>query len=214
MQSLLVIQHCQSEHHVNELTGGWTDTPLTALGRRQAACIAERLRRELGRDPCPLYSSDLKRAWQTAEIVGAALGTAPSPAPDLREWNGGAATGKTQAWADEHVKRENPTLFDTALFEGAETWRQFHGRTCGAMEALAASDHDAAIVVTHGGTTSNIVTWWLRLELDSLPERTPFAGAPGGISSLRINRFGNPVVERLNDRTHLHAASLGGGREL
>ena len=55
MKTLIVIQHCQSEHHINELTGGWTDTPLTARGRRQAYCVAERLRDKLGASPCPLY---------------------------------------------------------------------------------------------------------------------------------------------------------------
>ena len=33
MRKIIVIQHCQSEHHINNMTGGWTDTPLTELGR-------------------------------------------------------------------------------------------------------------------------------------------------------------------------------------
>ena len=32
MQPIVVVHHCQSEHHVTDLTGGWTDTSLTTLG--------------------------------------------------------------------------------------------------------------------------------------------------------------------------------------
>ena len=214
MKTLVVIQHCQSEHHVNDLTGGWTDTPLTALGRRQAACIAARLLDELGASPCPLYASDLARTWQTAAVVGEALEVTPIADSGLREWNLGDATGKTEAWAEVNVNRNDDGLFDVVLFPGAESWREFHARTRRTMQELDAREHDAVIVVTHGGTTSNIVGWWLDVELDALSERTPFTGAPGGISVLVTNRYGKRVIERLNDRTHLHRASLGGGLEL
>ncbi len=214
MRTLIIVQHCQSEHHVNELTGGWTDTPLTPLGRRQAECIGERLSRELGPRPCPVYASDLQRAWQTAEVVSLALGVEPIETQGLREWNGGAATGKTKAWAEKHVNRTDDSLFDQVAFEGAETWREFHARTCRAMEELAAERHTTVIAVTHGGAASNIVCWWLRLPLDALPERTPFHGSPGSISVLRTNAFGNPVLERFNDRSHLREAGLGGEVEL
>lgn len=43
MMKIIVIQHCQSEHHINNMTGGWTDTPLTELGRNQSELIGLRL---------------------------------------------------------------------------------------------------------------------------------------------------------------------------
>ena len=33
--AIIIVRHGQSEHHVRGLTGGWTDTPLTALGHGQ-----------------------------------------------------------------------------------------------------------------------------------------------------------------------------------
>lgn len=36
MRKIILIQHCQSEYHINNLTGGWTDTSLTDLGQKQA----------------------------------------------------------------------------------------------------------------------------------------------------------------------------------
>ena len=51
------------------MTGGWTDTPLTELGRNQAELIGLKLKRELGEERYTIYSSDLMRAKQTAELL-------------------------------------------------------------------------------------------------------------------------------------------------
>jgi probable phosphoglycerate mutase len=209
------VQHCQSEHHVNNLTGGWTDTPLTELGRRQAAAVAARLKGELAGKTFPLYTSDLMRAAQTAGIIGAELGVTPVLVRDLRENNGGEATGKTKEWAEANVDRSNFSLFDWRGFPGAETWREFHARVCACMERLSQKEADSlAVIVTHGGTLSNVVTWWLRLPLDALPELTPFAATPGSVTVLRKSGWGNPVVERLNDVSHLREAGLANGISL
>jgi broad specificity phosphatase PhoE len=56
------------------------------------------------------------------------------------------------------------------------------------------------VLVTHGGTLSNLVVAWLGLPLDVLPERTCFSAIPGSISVLKRNRYGNPMIDRLNDR--------------
>ena len=71
------------------------------------------------------------------------------------------------------------------------------------MEELVGTNGPMPIIVAHGGTLSNIVTWWLRLPLDALPERNPFSGSPGGITFLKKNQHGNPVVGYLNDTAHL-----------
>ena len=210
MQTLILIQHCQSEHHVNDLTGGWTDTPLTQLGRRQATCLAQRLKRDLAGHACAVYISDLMCAVQTAEIVATELETTPTSVPAIREHHAGLATGRTTAWAQEHINEENFSLFDWAGFPGAETWRQFYARVATWLEHLEQTHNSEClpILVTHGGTVSCIVTWWLKLELDVLPERTPFTGAPGSLVILRRNQYGNPVIERPNDQIHLHDAGL------
>ncbi|MBT6145623.1 MAG: histidine phosphatase family protein, partial [Gemmatimonadetes bacterium] len=44
LRSVIIVQHCQSEHHVNEMSGGWTDTPLTEFGREQARAVAARVK--------------------------------------------------------------------------------------------------------------------------------------------------------------------------
>ncbi|MDQ0230682.1 histidine phosphatase family protein [Metabacillus malikii] len=63
MNSLIFIQHCQSEHHINNMSGCWTDTPITDTGRKQAKLIGDKLIEEIvDIKEYILYSSDLSRA--------------------------------------------------------------------------------------------------------------------------------------------------------
>ncbi len=215
MKTLVVVQHCQSQHHVNRQADRWPDcrNGLTDQGQRQALCVGERLRVGLAGHSCRIYSSCMQRATETAAIISRCLGTEMRPVGDLHEWNGRFAMERTEDGPEWVVDNRNWSLFDWRPFAQAETWREFCGRTCAAMDRVV-QDHPSecvAIVVTHGGTASNIVAWWLRLPLDVLPERTPFAGLPGGISVLAENAFGKPVIRRLNDTAHLEVAGLGGG---
>ena len=234
MKRILLIRHCQSEHHVNKDARGWPDcrNGLTDLGRRQAQALAGRLKRQLGACACRLHTSTQARAAQTAEIIAAALSVQPAPAselcggpggrqpgnpavqpapePDLREWGSSAPEGAYSQVSGDPNDDRTAWLFDTRPAAGIETWREFHARVCGFMDRLAAAlDPDILpILVTHGGTQSNIVVWWLGLPLDVLPERTCFAGSPASLSVLRRNEYDHPVIERLNDRSHLCEAGL------
>ena len=98
MGKIIIVQHCQSEHHINNLSGGWTDTPLTDFGREQANLIGTRLKKETNGEGYVLYSSDLMRAKQTAEIVGSHLDINIIEESGLREINTGIAAGKTKNW--------------------------------------------------------------------------------------------------------------------
>ena len=81
------------------------------------------------------------------------------------------------------------------------------------LERCHPSDH-LPVLVVHGGSVSNIVTWWVRLPLDSLPERTCFTTTPAALSILVRNAHGNPVIGSLNDRTHLYEAGLAEGMDV
>lgn len=83
---LLLVRHGETEWNQQMRFQGQTDIPLNAKGLEQAESIATRLQHE------PLqaiYSSDLRRAWQTAEVIARYHELSPIPHPDLREMSYG-----------------------------------------------------------------------------------------------------------------------------
>lgn len=207
MGRIILVQHCQSEHHVNEMSGGWTDTPLTDLGREQARMIAVRLKGSIDTSECVLHSSDLSRALQTAEIIGELLGLEVNQNRGLREINTGVATGKTKGWARENKNPKTGSGFDLDYreFEHGETWRQFYRRVCDCMESIYGSgDTKNLLVVSHGGTVAYITAWFLQFS-EKMLASAYFSASPASISVLNKNSYGQHVLEVFNDTSHLHA---------
>ena len=84
MKHIITVQHTQSVHHTNGMVGSWTDWDLTDLGREQADHIGRKLKDELSGKDVIMYSSDLKRAQQTAEEIAKYLGVKPILRQELR----------------------------------------------------------------------------------------------------------------------------------
>lgn len=206
---MLLVQHCQSYHHVDPQARLWPDfrNGLTEFGQRQAKCVAQRMRDEVDGRPCQVYTSPMKRAVETAEIMSAEFDVTPQIVGDLHENNGRFALERSENGQEWTIDRSNWSLFDWRPFPEGETWREFYTRVAAAMDGVAEqhSDRELAIFSVHGGTLSNIVVWWLGIPLDVLPERTCFSATSGSLSVLNKNQYGNPLIERLNDRSHLAA---------
>lgn len=204
MGKVIIIQHCQSEHHINDLTGGWTDTPLTKLGQGQANRIGIRLNNEIDSSEYTLYSSDLMRTKETAKIIANHLNLNIIEEKGLREINNGIAIGMTKAWAKENGNLRTKDGFDIdyLAFPKGETVRMFYKRTHECMEKIYAAKKENIIIVTHGGTVSNILAWWLKLRPEILNEAC-FLASPGSISILTKSRYGQNALRAFNDTLHL-----------
>ncbi|WP_371806156.1 histidine phosphatase family protein [Candidatus Lokiarchaeum ossiferum] len=205
MTKLIIIQHCQSEHHINNMSGGWTDTPLTPLGRKQADLIGKRLKLKISDEKYGLYSSDLKRAYRTAEIIGKHLNLEITIDKELREINTGIAAGKTKDWANAHrnPRKEKGFNLDYQEFPQGETWKQFYFRVCNCMERITKSENNNYIIVTHGCTLAYIVAWWLKYDLQMLVW-SYFSASPASISILQYNAvYCQNVLKLFNDTSHL-----------
>lgn len=207
MGPIILIRHGHAEHLDGDLTGGWTNTRLTELGRRQSRALASRLVSELEGSVCSILCSDLRRAHETAAIVGEALGVKPIPVRELREINNGIARGMTKDEAARHFSEPTPPILDWRAYPGAETWREFFVRVSGYMDALDIDDDGTLIIVAHGGTIVQIVNWWLRLDLETLAG-VFYETAPTSITVLKVNNFGDRTIGRLNDAAHLFAEGL------
>jgi broad specificity phosphatase PhoE len=206
MTTIILARHAQSIHHVSDLTGGWTDTNLTDLGRRQATRLAERLKDELAGRACRHYCSELKRAAQTAQIIARVTGIDPTYDPGLKEYNNGLAAGKSRQEADQMMAPMTEPRVDWRPYPQSETWREFYRRVSECMGHLT-RDPTPLLLVTHGGSIIVIISWWLHLDLDQLAQ-VSFTTEPASLSVLRTNRWNEHVLERLNDTVHLLGMGL------
>ena len=157
-----------------------------------------------------MYCSDLRRALQTATVIGEEIGAEPRPLAELREFNNGLAAGKSREEAERYEAELTSPALDWRPYPHAETWREFYRRIARCMDRLMKTE-EARIVVTHWGTIYNIIAWWLRLDLGS---GVSFDASPGSLSVLRVNEWGERTLERLNDTSHIRADGLSEGMKL
>lgn len=202
MQRLIVVRHGQSQHHLNGMTGGWTDLPLTPLGKRQAQDTAQRVAVMLGPAPVSVFSSDLRRACMTAAPIARQLGVQAIVDSGLRELNNGSAAGLTQQQAKALELPKNGSLLDWQHYPGSETWRTMNARVTRCMGELAQRSAQTAVVISHAAACTAVVRWWLRvLDLDAYP--LSFEFDPCSITELGQSAWGEPMILRLNDASHL-----------
>jgi broad specificity phosphatase PhoE len=149
--TILLARHGESDWNRAGQWQGWADRPLTARGRRQARDLAARLE---GTELDAVYSSDLQRARETAEIVAQSKGMTVETAPDLREVDVGSWSGLTRAEAQARF----PELYARWLvggegWEDGESYEQMSERVVRAILQIG-KRHDGLrlLVVAHGGS--------------------------------------------------------------
>lgn len=130
---------------------GVTDLPLNERGREQASALAGKLEAVA---LSAVYSSDLRRAYETALVIAERKGLAVTPVRELREVDVGSWTGLSRAEVKERF-REAYAQMRTRTgrgWEGGETYSEMGRRVLEAMRRIA-REHagDAVLVVTHSG---------------------------------------------------------------
>jgi len=205
MRKVAVVVHAEARHHVDRLVGGWYDSSLTEHGREQARQVGLALRRVFPMLHVPIVSSDLKRARQTAEIIGEALQSAVVLDPRLRELSYGIAEGRPQSWLAERIVPV-PTCgsrIDHRVCEGAESRRDLATRVYAALDEVVASDIKDIIIVTHGFAATFVIAYWIGLPIEKA-DYVNFTVSPASLSLLvEDDVFMNRSVQSLNDTRHL-----------
>ncbi|HLH64293.1 MAG TPA: histidine phosphatase family protein [Solirubrobacteraceae bacterium] len=153
LDGVRLARHGQTDDNLPPLRfQGFSDTPLNDTGRRQARELAERV---AGDGIASLWSSDLSRARETAEIVGARLGLAPVLDARLREGD----RGRWEGLLMDEVRRAEPERYAAWLragpgfrFPGGESLCEHQARVLEALREIRASGPLPALVVCHGGS--------------------------------------------------------------
>jgi broad specificity phosphatase PhoE len=147
---LLLVRHGETDWNRERRFQGHADPPLNETGREQAQALAAEL---AGEGIELVYTSDLARAVETAEIVAARLGADVRSMRDLREIDVGEWQGLTWQEIEERYPDGARSWHEHgAGWETGETYEQLGERVVAALRRIA-SDHpeERVLVVGHGG---------------------------------------------------------------
>jgi 2,3-bisphosphoglycerate-dependent phosphoglycerate mutase/probable phosphoglycerate mutase len=174
LRRLVLLRHGQTDYNVAGRMQGHLDSMLTSVGHEQAAAAAPVL---AALAPDRMVSSDLQRAVDTAEVVGAACGLPVKFDSRLRETHLGQWQGRTVA----EIDRDDPGAI--AAWRSDPTWAPPGGesrvdvvaRSRPVVDELDAEFADSAqssttvLLVAHGGLIAGLVTGLMELPTSAWP---------------------------------------------
>jgi broad specificity phosphatase PhoE len=203
LKNLLLIRHGQSVANSEGRLQGKLDSPLTERGREQARLLARRLVRE-DWHLSAIHGSDLRRAAETAEILGSAVQAPLSLDERLREYDVGLLTGLNESEIKDrypevwHALRQSP---EWPTIPGEEGSHAFHQRIVSVLDDIRSShdQDDAVAVVSHGRTLSKILAQLLGIEHD---RRMMFRFGNTSLSIVELYPH-RVMLASLNDLCHL-----------
>ena len=202
---VLLIRHGQSEGNAARRFGGHTSTPLSALGHRQAEATARALSLE---SITAIYSSDLRRAVETAAPLARALNLEIRQSETFRERSVGQLENLTFEEAAQKFPEEYAALlrrdFEHVL-SGGESYRQLLDRASAVLDRAIADNPGGTIALfSHTGTIC-ILALHLMGALDA-PNLRPvwLASSNCGITRFTLRDDGFLRVAALNDTRHLN----------
>jgi broad specificity phosphatase PhoE len=206
---LIFVRHGETPWNVTLQYQGQANVPLNDRGRLQAARAAARLK---GLEVGALYSSDIARAWQTAEILGAELGLAPVAAPEIREidvgqWEGHTPEELYRRFPDHMAEYRRDPARTVRL--GGESYAQLQARALRFLNRIAEAHQpgESVVAVSHGGTIRALLCHVIGLDLGNFGRMWLDNGS---ITEFRMGRSGWRLM-RLNDAAHVEDMVAEGG---
>jgi broad specificity phosphatase PhoE len=200
----MLIRHGQTDWNLIRRMQGHIDIPMNRIGRSQAKLLAQKLA------DCPLeaiYTSDLARAQETAEIIARPLGLTPIPQLALRE----RLLGRFQGLTIEEARVQYPDDWQQVREKGAappggESRQEVATRVRDAFNEIVERHTDQQVaIVSHGGVLQLLIAWVVGLPLGQ-PARISLSGNTG-ISIIEKAEDGKHRLASLNDTGHLQSIS-------
>ena len=176
VRRLVMLRHGQTEFNAGSRMQGQLDTDLSDLGRNQAVAAAEVLSK---RQPLLIVSSDLRRASDTAEVLGERSGVPVLLDTRLRETHLGDWQGLTHVEVDAAAPGARLAWRDDARWapHGGESRVDVAARSMPLMAELVAAQAEwgcdepdrPVVLVAHGGLIAALTAALLALPVDNWP---------------------------------------------
>jgi broad specificity phosphatase PhoE len=149
-------RHGETDANAERRVQGSLDPPLNARGRQQARALAGEAAKV---KPRALYTSQLRRARETAEIVGHQLSLEPIVDARFAESHRGEWEGRLI----DDIKAENPNGWKGSLsvkatfrFPGGESLEEHAARVEAGLDDVRRGPLPA-LVICHGGTIRRVL---------------------------------------------------------
>jgi len=161
------VRHGEIQANVKKIYAGWSDEELTKRGHQQAREVAEELADfEIG----SIYTSPLKRAVQTAEIIGDFLRKSPILEEGFKELR----LGIWEGMGEEEITRQFPEkwkIWTTSpaelILEGRETLQELVERVLAGLKRVREREVDGSVlVVTHVAIIRVLLLYVRKMDLN------------------------------------------------
>lgn len=199
---IFIIRHGQSKADLEDRHEGRADFELTELGQKQAGALGEWLKEHYKIEK--IFSSTLKRATETAQIISKTIKAAVEYDESLMEWDNGLLAG---LYREEAAKRfpmptggrkphdtyaQTESLIDFRA--RAETfWSKFF------YEFIESNNNKQVGIVSHGGMINMLFRSLLRLPVN---QEMNFVTSDTGVHYLKITE-NKRIIMYLNRQDHL-----------
>ncbi|MHB1000543.1 MAG: histidine phosphatase family protein [Armatimonadota bacterium] len=198
---VILVRHGQTVSNIENRYQGHADTSLSDFGRFQVAKLGERLKRE---KIDAVYSSDLSRARETAEVIAGYHDLPVITDIRLRECCFGDWEGLTVS----EIQERYPDLFSSYHMDsikhrapGGERLEELQSRVAESVEEIASCHPNGTVVVAvHGGPIRAFICHALNLELTSFRKMNL---DNCGITTFSHDKNGKWFLEVMNDTCHL-----------
>lgn len=198
MTRFIIVRHGYSENNKEKKFTGHIDVNLDEIGYRQAEDVKNYVLSNYKVDK--VYSSDLKRAYETVKPIAVQLNLPLVKMAEFREIN----VGKWQGMTFDDVAKNYPNEFgsvanrtDSFRYPGGESVGEMKERFISAIDKIAEENENKTIVIgTHGGAVRLFVNHFEKSERESI-------AIPNGSITVFTYDKGNVKFEKIGFCEHL-----------
>ncbi len=162
---LIVIRHGESLADIFDVIEGRADFELSEKGKIQAGKMAEYILHHNNVDK--IFSSTLKRAKQTADILSSKINVPVIYLAELMEFNNGKLAGLSKEVANILYPKKEYLPFDQSMYE-MESLKEFRLRAESVLNYIIGNseEDETIVIISHGGMINRLYQSFLKMDLD------------------------------------------------